>query len=848
MPKVSPLQSNFNGGEFSPWAYGRVDSERYREGLKTCLNYVPTRQGGITRRPGTMFVAEVKTSAAKPRLIPFEFSTTQAYMLEFGNEYIRFYKDNGQIVLDSQAITAITNASTAVLTYAGADTYANGDEIYISGIVGPIGTYLNNRNFKVANVTAGSNTLELNYMDGTAVNSTSMGLYTSGGTVEEVYTLASPYITADLFDIKFVQSADTLYLVHPDYAPRKLTRTGHTSWTLTTIDFLDGPYLPTNTTSTTLTPGAATGTGVTLTASAVTGINAGAGFQTTDVGRLIRLKQGSVWGYVKITGRTSTTIVTVDVINTLTTIDAKATWRLGVWSGTTGYPAAVAFHEDRLFFGGPEAYPQRLDGSNSSDYENFAPSATDGTISASNGLSFSLNAEDVNAIKWITSEEKGMLIGTVGSEWVVRPASATEALTPTNIQAKPATKNGSSNLQGMRIGRASVFLQRAKRKIRELTYFYEVDGFQAPDLTEIAEHVTETGIVQMAYQKEPQGIIWCVREDGVLAAMTYERSMDGLRASWHRHIIGGYSDAANSNAVVESVAVIPSPDGTRDEVWLVVRRRINGGTKRYIEYITKFFEDTDDQHEAFYVDTGLSYDLPVTITAATAANPVVVTANSHGLVNGDTVIIRDIIGMTELNGNIYTVANKTANTIELTSNGSNVDGTGFSAWVSGGTVRKRVSTVSGLWHLEGQTVNILGDGAVQPTQTVTNGAITLTTAAGTVHIGLNKSARGEMLRLDAGAADGTALGKTRRVHRVGFLVHRSLGLRIGTNFDEDDMNVVTFRRTSNQLGAAPPLFSGVISETLDADFDFENNICWEQYQPLPSTILAVMPQMVTQDR
>ncbi|TXG77627.1 hypothetical protein E6Q11_02540 [Candidatus Dojkabacteria bacterium] len=835
MPKVSPLQDSFTSGEFSPLLKGRVSADRYKDALETCLNYLPLIQGPITRRTGTYYVAKTKDSSKKSRLQAFEFSTTQAYILEFGDEYVRFYKDNGIITLSPQAISGVTQANPAVVTYVGSDTYANGDRIIIDGVVGM--TQLNNVEFTVANVNAGANTFELSGID-----STSYGAYSSGGTVSEIYEVAMPYQDTEVFDLKFTQSADILYITHPTYAPRKLTRTGHTSWTLTTIDFLDGPYLSTNTTTTTLSPSAASGTGVTLTASAITGINNDTGFQTTDVGRLIRIKEGSVWGYVKITGWTSTTVVTVDVINTLTNTTAKATWRLGVWSGTTGYPAAVTFHEDRLFFLGPSSYPQRLDGSRASDYENFAPTDTDGTVTSSHAVGFSLNANDVNVGKWLISDEKGLLVGTVGGEWVVRASSQNEALSPTNITAKRATSYGSNNVQPVAVGKSALFIQRSGRKLREMTYFFDVDGFRAADLTQLSEHVTRSGITQIAYQKEPQSIVWCVRTDGVLAAMTYERDLDALRAGWSRVIIGGTSDAGGSDAIVESVAVIPNPEGTRQDIWIIVKRYINGGTKRYVEYLGKMFEDDDEQKDAYFLDSGITYDAPLTITGATQANPVVITSASHGLSNGDEVRIYDVMGMEELNGNVYTLANVAANTFEL----SGINGTAFGAYISGGVARKLVSSLSGLNHLEGETIQVLADGAVLPDVEVTAGSVTISNPSAVIHFGYNKSADLKMLRIEAGAADGTALGKTRRIHRVGLQMHRSLGLKIG--FDFDALDTITFRNSSVPLNQPPELFTGILSQNVPANYDFDNQICIRQDQPLPSTILSIMPQMLTYDR
>lgn len=831
MPKVSPLQSSFNGGEFSPLLHGRVDNERYGTGLEVCTNFIPTIQGGLTRRTGTYYVAEVKTSSARTRLVSFQFSVTQAYIIEFGNTYVRFYKDNGQI-----------ESSPGV-----------------------------------------------------------------------AYEISTPYLTADLFELKFTQSADVLYIAHPGYAPRKLSRTSDTAWTLTTISFVNGPYLSNDNRGYTLTPSAATGTGVSLTTGTSLAVSntanngglirltiathsfetgdrvgvSGVGgttnangswtitvvsstvielqgssyngaytaggtvfpgvFFSTDVGRLVRVQEGTVWGYGVVTGFTHAGLVTIDITSTFTDTTTKAVWRLGVWSDTTGYPACVTFHEDRLWFGGSTNEPQRLDGSRTGDYENFSPSDADGTITASHGLSFTLNSNDVNVIRWFSPDEKGLLVGTVGGEWVVRAASISDAISPTNVSAKKSTAYGSADIQPVQVGKATLHLQRSTKKLREFLYFYDVDGFRANDLTLLAEHITGNGMIELAYQKEPQSIVWGVREDGALIGMTYERDLESLRAGWHKHFIGGYGDAANNMAEVESIAVIPSSDATREELWMIVKRYINGATVRYVEYMTKFFEETDDQQDAFFVDSGLTYDSPKTITAITKANPAVVTSASHGFSNGDKVKIIAVEGMTEVNGESYIAANVAANTFELTSvnGGANIDSSSYTTYVSGGEVRKFVSSVSGLAHLNGQSVTICADGAPQPNATVSAGSLTLSTPATVVHVGLGYNSDAQMLRLEAGAADGTALGKTRRTHRVGFLLHRSLGLQIGTSLE--DLDTLTFRTSSDALTRAPALYTGIITETIQSDYDFENKIAWRQSQPLPCTVLAVMPQMVTQD-
>lgn len=521
MPRATWNQNNFNGGELSPLAYGRSDLAKYKNALATCANYVPTAQGGLTRRPGTKYIANVKTNTSPVRLLPFEFSITQAYVLEFGPLYVRFYTNDGQLV---------------------------------------------------------------------------------SGTPYEVVT---PYGASDLADLAITQSADVLYIAHPNYAPRKLQRAGALSWTLNTISFLDGPYLILNTTTTTFTSSVAGPGAATLTASAVTGINGGAGFSANDVGRVVRLKSGATWGWGTITGFTSTTVVTVNWVSAVGTT-ATVTWRLGVWGVTNGYPRAVAFNQDRLIWAGCAQYPNRLDGSNTSDYENYAPSGLDGTVVDSNAISFSLNSAKVNVINWMMSDEWGLLAGTASGEWVIAASTQQNAVTPTNITAKMTTSYGGTNVPPVRMGKSTLFVQRTKRKLREMAYQFTLGTFQAPDISLVGEHLTKSGIKQMAATSAPQPILWIVRNDGVLVAMSYDKDQDIL--GWHQHSLGGYSDAAQTlPPVVESVAVIPSPSTDRDEVWVAVQRYVNGAVMRTVELMTKYWEDGDTLPDAFFVDCGATY-------------------------------------------------------------------------------------------------------------------------------------------------------------------------------------------------------------------------------------------------
>lgn len=513
MARVQTIFTSFAAGELTPRFNGRPDFAKYHVGCRTLANFVPLPLGAADKRPGTRFVNEVKDSSKRTALMRFEFSTTQAYQIEFGHLYCRFYKDDGRIE-------------------------------------SPPGTPVE---------------------------------------------IVSPYAESDLFDaknhsrLKFNQSADTLYLWHPTTAPRKLTRTSHTSWTLTQVTFLDGPYLAENVDAAkTLTPSATSGAGITITAVGH------APFVATDAaagaGRLVRIKHGATWGYARIVGFTSSTVVTADVVIAFGAATASAAWRLGAWSATTGYPACGTFHEERLFAAGAASSPQRFDGSKSGSFEDFTPGIADG-----DAIAVTIGADDVANILWLSSD-RVLLIGAVSGEYVAGADSQTAPLTPTNIQVKRQSTYGSAGLAPVRAADAALYLQRQGRKLRAAQFSFEHDHYISPDLTRLAEHLTRGGIVALAYQQEPWGVVWAARADGVLLGLTYLPEEEVV--AWHRHTLG-------DGGVVESVSVIPGNGA--DELWLIVRRTVSGLTKRYVERMVEPFADDAAQADAFYVDCGLTY-------------------------------------------------------------------------------------------------------------------------------------------------------------------------------------------------------------------------------------------------
>lgn len=736
MARVAAQLTNFTAGELSPRLDGRNDLSKYPAGCKTLENIVIYPHGAAARRPGTQFIAEVKTSSAKTRLIPFEFSTTQTYILEFGNQYMRVFKDKSQVL--------------------------------------------------------------------------------SGGSAFEIST---PYLTAELFDIKFAQSADVMYITHPSHETKKLSRTGHTSWTLTTVDFTNGPYLDTNTSTTTITASAQTvGTGRTFTASAST-------FVSSDVDRLIRFRDG----HAKVTGFTSATVVTVEILVDTGSATASTDWSLGAFSDSTGYPSCVTFFEQRLVFAGTLNNPQTIYFSKSGDYENMDANIG-GTVADDDAIVYTIASNQVNAIRFL-SPTRTLIIGTAGGEFAVYGGGDNDAITPTNIIIKKQSNYGGANVDAVPVANATLFLQRAKRKIRELAYNFDVDGYVAPDLTILAEHITEGGITQMAYQEEPLSIIYAVREDGELVALTYQR--DQQVVAWHRHIFGGAF--GTGNAVCESVAVIPT-DLDEYEVYVIIKRTINGATKRYVEVLNTFDFTETDNTSFNYLDSQLNYDgVSTTLNGDISNSATTITLTDASSFNSS--------GKIKINKEIIAYTGKSSNDLTGCTRGENL--TTAAAHTSGDTVDQVVETLSGLTHLEGQTVSILADGATHPTKTVSSAAIGLDRPAKKVKVGLSYTSLLQTMRIDAGSQNGTSQGKTKRIYEITLRLFETVGVEVGP--DLNNMERIPFRSSANPMNEGIAPFTGDKEVEFRGNYDTDGFIFVRQTQPLPLTILSLYPRLVTND-
>ncbi|MGI9491712.1 MAG: hypothetical protein ACR2QF_04845 [Geminicoccaceae bacterium] len=729
MPKVTPLQTSFNAGEISQRAMLRTDIDRYYKSADKAENLLVQTQGGITRRPGTRLIAETKqqTAPGDVRLIPFEFNAEQAYTLEVGQGYIRFFTRQAPLL-------------------------------------GP-----------------GVVPLEV----------------------------ATPYVNFDPYLLRWAQSADTLRLVHPQFEPQILSRFSEQNWTIAPTPFINGPFLPLNTTNTTISANGTTGV-VTLTATApiwqaghvgafwrlgnpsgtitaetwapgqVVAIGNGRQFD----GKFYRAATAGTTGqiapthdegvvsdglvdwtfahngfsHVKILTFISPTQVTAQVqgtgqlVNLLT--NGTRYWNEGAWSTIEGYPSTVTFFEQRTVYAGSTGSPKTIWMSRTGDFDNFELPGLLQDTQDDDPIEATLDSDQEDSILWTLSRDR-LLVGTSGGEYRVGGVGGA-AVTPRNLDAKKVTSTRAGNIDPIFARSSVLFLSRGREKMHELVFDFNSDNFETPDLTKIADHMLISGVTQAAYQQDPENIIWCCLENGGLVSLGYDRVENVI--AWTRHPMPGRT--------VSSVMTLPgSQSGNseqRDELWMVVR----SGNINRVEIMEPFWRGVnygDVLADAYYVDSGVRYDGPAT------------------------------------------------------------------------------STIDGLGHLEGQTVNALVDGRNLGQFTVTGGQVTFPVAGTKANVGLPINYFFKSVKIEGGSPIGTAIGKKRVISEVAISLLDSCEVRCGTVRAE--LEPVEFFDDQTVL--------------LNGDYRVNCAHTWQQDRdpriyvegdgPCPMTMLALGPRQRTED-
>lgn len=658
--RANLIKTNFTAGEISPRLMGRVDIARYANGTKRIENGVVVVQGGVMRRPGTRFAAAAKYGDRRARLIPYVFNRSQAYMLEFGDGYLRIYQNGRQLV------------------------NANGTP----------------------------------------------------------YEIASPYTSAMLPAVNYVQGADTMFLVHESVKPHRLQRRGQLDWVLAPAPFDVEPFDEIrDTPQKWCRPSVKefVGSEITLTLSDAEPVKnddggyddsplTGAGWVAADVGAYIRINEG----LVKLTSVTDSKTAKGEIRTVLTATQAASpgAWSREdtVWSDAYGYPGAVTLYQQRLVLAGSPRYPQTVWFSETGVYLSFELGTDD-----DDAMSFTLSSDQLNPIVHL-AQMNTLIALTYGGEFTIT-AGNESAITPTNISVKNPSTFGCNNIRPVRVGTEIMFMQRAGKKLYSAAY--DPDSFvaySASDMTILSEHITRAGIQDIAYQQQPDPFVWLVRNDGVMTSLAIDRTQEVI--AWSRHITAG---------AFESVACIPSE--TDDVVYTLVRRHVNGQTVRYIEVL----------------DSTLNTDAAVTGSSDT----------------------------------------------------------GSATW-------------GGMAHLEGQTVDVVADGAVMPQAVVSGGQITLTRKATRVEIGLHYETTIETLTPEVPTSEGTTQNSRKRTSEATLRFLETTGA-------ECNGQIIPFRTFGPKILNQPaPLFTGDHYMGKLGWERGEDTLVIQQRQPLPFHLLAII--------
>jgi hypothetical protein len=537
MSIATPAITNFTAGEISPRLEGRTDLSKYFNGCRTLENFLVHPHGGTSRRPGFRFVAESLSRDKPVLLIPFEFNAEQTYVLEFaedeaGQGRMRVFSGHGVVLSD--------------------------------GIP---------------------------------------------------YVRDIPY-TAEEFDgLEYAQSDNSLILVHPDHPVREMTRVDHDDWTLEEMTFTgcpeawgEGDYPSAVCFYEQRLVLAATRTRPATLWLSRTGEFTDFRLKTREVPmdrwRDLEIKDGNSDGLRD--GKAGDTVIlkTGDGFEARDALKGQhpdGSTRYYRYKGSGNYSAVSA--QITLTFSAESGNNRieaiwdengELDGEAWDCFEvgDRADAPAGEEPLDDDAIEVTLSGRQANGIEFIVPR-RALWIGTAGGEWTLS-ASSSDPLTPENVKAAQEGTSGASSIRPESVGFATLYIQRAGRKVREMTYRFQSDAYVSKDLTLLSEHISEGGLTQLAYVQEPDSILYGVRGDGALVALTYVPDQEV--AAWSRIVTDG---------TVERVASVYNDGEKRDELWISVLRAVNGETRRYIEFLEAPFEGAIK--DAFFVDSGLTY-------------------------------------------------------------------------------------------------------------------------------------------------------------------------------------------------------------------------------------------------
>lgn len=807
MTSVTIVQTNFTAGEVSPRMLGRVDVERYKNGAAVIQNGLPLIHGGVKNTPMLRFNAEAKYGNRKCRLIRFEFSKTEANMLEFGHEYIRFFnQDRTQVMsgptpyeiaspyqeselfeieyiggadtvflfhenhpvqrlrrfsntfwaldeapFDPQPFIEQGHRPAAALTLSAATvgsgrTFTAGASAFLPADVGRRITY----QAGLALITAYTSATEVTATIEAAFSGTSIasGAWALEGSPVAILTPSKNGELGETIDLTLttgVLYGPRLTIDSASWSADQITFVTLLAHDVDTGDIVriegcepfpyNGTYEADNTAVSSTeflvsyapNPGGITVKGTVQKVLESTTVN---GWRSTDVGSFVSVNGG----LIEITGYSSGSTIS-GLVRQLMTADVSAqagAWSLkqGIWNEANGYPRSGTFFQQRLCVGGTPSYPHSIANSRIGEYLNFEFGLND-----DDAFMYTLDVAEYDPILHLAKSKNQIIALTAGNEFTVG-GGIESPMTPSNTQVDNPSDYGCNDVRPIRVGNELVFVNRTGRKFRAIGYRLEQDSFGSTDLTKLSEHITEGGIVDLAYQQEPESIVWGIRADGVMVTMSIDRD-EGVIA-WARQTTDGE---------FESVESIPGADGA-DEVWVSVKRTIDGEVVRYIESY----------------DAGAPYGL-------------------HSAISGTSEPGTDV-------------------------------------W-------------DGLDHLEGETVDIVADGVVMDSQVVVGGEVTLVRDAHEVFIGLPSRAYIKTLNPELITQTGSAQGNNIRIAKCTLRMMESVCV------DIDGQYVDLRQMGSELLDQAAPTFTGDI-DVSTLGWYRNGFVEIEQSNALPFHVLAVI--------
>ncbi|MEE9598141.1 MAG: hypothetical protein V3V96_15325 [Acidiferrobacterales bacterium] len=671
---------SFAKGEVSPSVYARVDTKFYKVALRTARNTIIHPHGGVSNRPGTLCIGPVKDHDNLPRIFRFHLGTTDQYVLEFGDLYMRVIRNDGHVLNAAKTITAATAADPVVLTSA-AHGFSNGDDIYVSQTTGMI--ELHNRRFIVRNQTP--NTFELeNQITGVSTNGADFTAFGGSGTLtaSTIYEIVTPYVIADVPTLKMVQTGNTVTITHFNYQPRDLTRADHDSWTLTALTYKPQLAAPTNLAVSPVKSGAEEYfykvTSVqdednffeeSLPTSAVSITNGKSPpdneITWTAVSEAQRYavyrRDNGIYGLL---GETElTTFNDNNIATDLTIGPPRARNPFG-----TFYPQASGYYQQRQVYGGTT---EKFDTSWYSQTGLRLNMSVSSPLQADDAIVATLASQDVQEIRHYVPMSRDLIIMTNAGEWRINSGPDSRFSADT-IKQEPEERWGSSHHVPIVIGKFILFVEDGEIKVRTLKFSLADDGWVGADLMLLADHLLANEgpdictVLDWTHGLSPEARIYVVRSDGSVLTVTFLPGQEVV--AWTTWDTKGKFKACTS--------LRRSLLGVEDGIYFVVERETEVGSQAgFIERLES--RKFDDVRDAYFVDGGYKFDIPVEITGITTADPGVFTAAGHGFVDGDLIQLTGIFWDNDvddfgnetqpdyINNRNFTVANAGANTFEL---------------------------------------------------------------------------------------------------------------------------------------------------------------------------------------